>query len=48
MNDNFRVVIEALDLTQDDIKTLCENSFKGSFLSDGEKRAQLAAINAIK
>ena len=47
MNDNFCAVIEALDLTHDDIKTLCENSFKGSFLSDGEKRAQLAAINAV-
>lgn len=44
--DNFRAVIDALDLTRDDIRTLAQNSFKGSFLSEGEKRAQLAAIEA--
>lgn len=47
MNDNFRAVIEALDLTRDDIKTLARNSFLGSFLSEGEKRAHLAAIEKI-
>lgn len=45
--DNFKAVIEALDLTKDDIKTLTRNSFSGSFLSDGEKRAQLAAIDLV-
>lgn len=45
--DNFKAVIEALDLTRDDIKTLAKNSFAGSFLSEGEKRAQLAAIDRI-
>ena len=44
--DNFRAVIDALDLTKDDVKTLAKNSFLGSFLSDGEKRAHLAAIDA--
>lgn len=44
--DNFKAVIDALDLSKDDIKTLAKNSFKGSFLSEGEKRAQLAAIEA--
>ncbi len=47
MNDNFRAVIEALDLTRDDISTLARNSFLGSFLSEGEKRAQLAAIELV-
>lgn len=47
MDDNFRAAIEALDLTRDDIKTLAKNSFAGSFLSGGEKRAQLAAIDLI-
>ncbi|MEO1136006.1 MAG: adenosine deaminase [Pseudomonadota bacterium] len=46
--DNFKAVIEALDLTRADIKTLAKNSFAGSFLSDGEKRAQLAAVDAVK
>ncbi len=45
--DNFKAVIDALDLTKDDIKTLAKNSFAGSFLSDGEKRAQLAAIDLV-
>lgn len=45
--DNFKAVIEALDLAKDDIKTLTRNSFSGSFLSDGEKRAQLAAIDLV-
>lgn len=47
LNDNFKAVIEALPLTRDDIKTLARNSFLGSFLSDGEKRAQLAAIDLV-
>lgn len=44
MNDNFKAVINALDLTREDIKRLAKNSFAGSFLSDGEKRAQIAAV----
>ena len=45
MNDNFDAVIDALDLETADIIQLCRNSFDGSFLSDGEKRAQNAAID---
>ena len=48
MNDNFRAVINALPLTRDDIKTLAKNSFLGSFLSEGEKRAQIAAIEKVQ
>ncbi len=47
MNDNFKAVIEALPLTREDVKTLARNSFLGSFLSEGEKRAQLAAIDLV-
>lgn len=47
MMDNFAAVIDALDLTKDDIRTLAKNSFTGSFLSEGEKRAQLAAIDMV-
>lgn len=45
--DNFSAVINALDVTAEDIRTLAKNSFTGSFLSPGEQRAQLAAINAV-
>ncbi|MFQ5562633.1 MAG: adenosine deaminase [Parvularculaceae bacterium] len=46
MNDNFAAVIDALDLNKDDVRTLAENSFRGSFLSEEEKAAHLAAVDA--
>lgn len=45
---NFAAVIEALDLSADNIRMLTKNSFAGSFLSDGEKRAHLAAIEKVR
>ncbi|NNE39682.1 MAG: adenosine deaminase [Marinicaulis sp.] len=45
--DNFEAIIENLDLTREDIKMLASNSFAGSFLEPGEKRAHLAAINLV-
>lgn len=48
MGANYNAVIEALDLTEDNIRTLARNSFLGSFLSDGEKRAHLAAIEKVR
>lgn len=45
MSANFEAVIEALDLSAENIRTLARNSFTGSFLSEGEKRAHLAAID---
>jgi adenosine deaminase len=45
---NFEAVIEALDLDADNIRTLTKNSFSGSFLDDGQKRAHLAAIEKVK
>ncbi|MEQ1931703.1 MAG: adenosine deaminase [Parvularculaceae bacterium] len=44
MAANYNAVIEALDLTRDDLRALARNSFLGSFLSEGEKRAHLAAV----
>lgn len=44
--DNFKAVIEALPMTRDDITTLARNSFEGSFLSDDQKAAHIAAIRA--
>jgi adenosine deaminase len=46
--DNFAAVIEALDLSENQIRTLAKNSFAGSFLNDGQKRAQLAAVEAAR
>ena len=44
---NFEAVIDTLDLSADNVRTLMKNSFIGSFLSDGEKRAHLAAIDKV-
>ena len=44
---NFRAVIEALPLDADDIRSLARNSFTGSFLDEGRKRAHLAAIDKV-
>ncbi len=41
---NFKAAIEALPLTKDDVRTLARNSFLGSFLNDGQIRAQVAAV----
>ena len=37
---------DAMDLTKDELVTLARNSFLGSFLSDAEKAAHLAKIDA--
>lgn len=44
MNDNYRAVADALDLTADEIVTLARNSFTGSFLSPADQARHLAAI----
>lgn len=44
---NFEAVIEALDLDAENIRTLTKNSFAGSFLDDGQKRAHLAAVGKV-
>ncbi|MEO1250750.1 MAG: adenosine deaminase [Pseudomonadota bacterium] len=45
--DNFTAVIEALDLTAEDIRALAKNSFEGSFLPENEKRRQIAAVEGV-
>ena len=47
VNANFHAVAEALDLTNDQIVELCENSFTGSFLPPDEQARHLAAIRAV-
>ena len=42
---NFEAVIGALDLDAEDLRTLAKNSFAGSFLEEGQKRAHIAAID---
>lgn len=44
INDNFRAVAEALDLSAEQIVTLARNSFTGSFLPSAEQERHLAAI----
>lgn len=44
---NFEAVIDALDIDADDLRTLARNSFAGSFLEEGQKRAHIAAIEKV-
>lgn len=44
---NFEAVIDALDLSAADIRKLATNSFEGSYLTDGQKRTHLAAIDKV-
>jgi len=46
VGDNFAAVTKALALSRAELITLAKNSFAGSFLSEGEKAAHLAAIDA--
>lgn len=46
VNDNYCAVAAARGLTRDDLATLARNSFLGSFLTEEEKAAQLARLDA--
>ena len=46
VNQNFIELAAALDLTENDIRTLCKNSFAASFLSSEEKAAWCAAVDS--
>ena len=48
VNDNYHALIDALDLTRDDLVQLAKNSFMGSFLSSEEKAAYLQEIGQYK
>lgn len=45
MNQNYQAVADALSLSRDEIARLAKNSFKGSFLSEAETAAHIAAID---
>ena len=47
MNDNFVAITEALALTNEELKTLTQNSFEASFISDAEKQKWIAEIQAL-
>lgn len=47
VNDNFRAVADALDLSPQDIVRLAENSFTGSFLPMADQIAHLAEIAEV-
>lgn len=47
INDNYRAVADALDLSIEEITTLAVNSFEGSFLSDADKAAHVAAVREV-
>lgn len=44
---NYATVNDALGLTREDVLTLARNSFTGSFLTEAEQAAHLAAIDAV-
>ncbi len=48
MLDNFKTIIEGSDLSFGEIKRLAKNSFAGSFLPEGQKRAQIAAVDLVE
>ncbi len=45
---NFEAVIAALNLDFEDVRALARNSFAGSFLEEGQKRAQIAAVEKAR
>ena len=47
INDNYRAVASALDLTIEDLATLAENSFEGSFLSNEEKAKFVSQVRSL-
>jgi adenosine deaminase len=47
VNANFAAVTEALGLDKDDLRSLARNSFLGSFLSEGEKKAHVRAVDSV-
>lgn len=48
MNENFFALIDAVDLTREDIFQLVTNSFTSSFLTESEKQCHLDRIAAIR
>ena len=46
MNENYRQLADAVGLTREQITLLARNSFEGSFLSDTDKAARIAELDA--
>ena len=46
VNRNYLALANAVGLTRDQVTRIARNSFEGSFLSEAEKRARLAEIDA--
>ena len=46
LNDNYRAMVEHLGLSETEVIQLAKNSFAPSFISDGEKQAQLDKIDS--
>jgi adenosine deaminase len=46
VNDNYRALHEALDLTRDDFIQLARNSFEAAFLDEADKQALIARLDA--
>ena len=46
VNDNYRELASATGLTRDQVTQMAKNSFEGSFLSDDEKAARIAEVEA--
>ena len=47
VNDNFNALVDAVDLSADEITTLVLNSFKASFLDKESKQVHLEAVQAV-
>ena len=47
MNDNFNALVDAVDLSADEIIKLVKNSFKASFLDKDSKLQHLEAVKAV-
>jgi len=47
MNDNFNSLVDAVDLSEEEIVTLVRNSFKSSFLDKETRHGHLAAIHDL-
>jgi adenosine deaminase len=47
MNDNFNALVDAVDLSADEIIKLVNNSFKASFLDEESKLRHLEAVQAL-
>ena len=48
MNENFYALIDALDLTRDEVFQLVINGFESSFLSASEIKQYVGQVNAIR